>query len=168
MNSKEYFNDVADEWDEMREAFFSEAVREKAFSIAGVQKGMLAVDMGAGTGFITEGLIQKGVRVIAVDQSEAMLSEMKKKFTDRGEIDYRIGTADDHHRGSVGKGHSLLGKHILGVLVFYHDEMPALGIGPRRRQSRGLQHVLDILLSDGIGLVFPDTPSFPDYLQEFH
>ena len=95
MNSKEYFNDVADEWDEMREAFFSEAVREKAFSIAGVQKGMLAVDMGAGTGFITEGLIQKGVRVIAVDQSEAMLSEMKKKFTDRGEIDYRIGTAEN-------------------------------------------------------------------------
>jgi ubiquinone/menaquinone biosynthesis C-methylase UbiE len=95
VESKEYFDDVAHEWDGMRKAFFSKAVREKAFSIAGVQKGKLAADIGAGTGFITEGLIQRGVRVIAVDQSEAMLTEMKKKYSDIGEIDYRIGTAEN-------------------------------------------------------------------------
>lgn len=50
----------------MRETFFSEAVREKSISIAGVQPGKLAADIGAGTDFITEGLIQKGLRVIAV------------------------------------------------------------------------------------------------------
>lgn len=95
MESKAYFDDVAHQWDGMRETFFPETVREKAFSIASIQKGKLAADIGAGTGFITEGLIQRGVRVIAVDQSEAMLSEMKKKFSDLGEIDFRIGVAEN-------------------------------------------------------------------------
>jgi hypothetical protein len=37
MDTKNYFDQVAREWDKMRESFFSEAVREKAFSIAGLQ-----------------------------------------------------------------------------------------------------------------------------------
>jgi ubiquinone/menaquinone biosynthesis C-methylase UbiE len=80
MSDKPYFDEVAHKWDKMRESFFSERVREKAISIADVQSNELAADIGAGTGFITEGLIQKGLRVIAVDQSEAMLREMKRKF----------------------------------------------------------------------------------------
>jgi SAM-dependent methyltransferase len=34
MTSKEYFNQVAHQWDEMRASFFSESVREKAYSMA--------------------------------------------------------------------------------------------------------------------------------------
>jgi hypothetical protein len=37
--SKEYFDAVAARWDEMRTGFFSEAVREKAYSVAGVEAG---------------------------------------------------------------------------------------------------------------------------------
>ncbi len=94
MMSKKYFDEVAQEWDEMRNSFFSEAVREKAISIANVETGKIAADIGAGTGFITEGLIRKGLQVIVVDQSEMMLSEMKKKFINVREIDYRVGEAD--------------------------------------------------------------------------
>jgi ubiquinone/menaquinone biosynthesis C-methylase UbiE len=93
MSSKDYFDHVANQWDKMRESFFSEAVRDKAFSIAGVQTGRIAADIGAGTGFITEGLIRKGLQVIAVDQSEAMLVEMRRKFAHFDGIDYRIGEA---------------------------------------------------------------------------
>lgn len=94
MNSKKYFDQLAHQWDEMRARFFSESVREKALSIAQVKKGKIAADIGAGTGFITEGLIHKGLQVIAVDQSEAMLKEMRKKFTHCDKIDYRIGKAE--------------------------------------------------------------------------
>ena len=94
MNSKKYFDEVAHEWDKMRESFFSEAVREKAFSIAGVEKGRIAADIGAGTGFITEGLIHEGLYVIAVDQSEAMLAEMRRKFANIKGIDYRLVEAE--------------------------------------------------------------------------
>ncbi|MCS7282637.1 MAG: SAM-dependent methyltransferase, partial [Anaerolineae bacterium] len=78
MASKQYFDDVASQWDQMRQSFFSEAVREKALAAAGVQSGKIAADLGAGTGFITEGLVLAGLRVIAVDQSDAMLEEMRK------------------------------------------------------------------------------------------
>ena len=95
MSSRQYFGEVAQQWDEMRETFFSEAVREKAISIASVQPSKLAADIGAGTGFLTQGLIQRGLRVIAVDQSEAMIKEMGKKFQGIDTIDYRIGEAEN-------------------------------------------------------------------------
>ena len=94
MSSKQYFDEVAQQWDDMREVFFSEAVREKAITIAGVQPGKLAADIGAGSGFITEGLIQRGLRVIAVDQSEAMLAEMRKRLVGFDDIDCRVGEAE--------------------------------------------------------------------------
>ena len=95
MSSKDYFDRVAQDWDEMRENFFSDEVRMKALSIAAIQKGKIAADIGAGTGFISEGLIQAGLQVIAVDQSETILKEMKRKFTDIETIDYRIGQAQN-------------------------------------------------------------------------
>lgn len=73
MSSKIYFKEVANLWDTMRTGFFSEAVREKAYDMAAVKEGQLAADIGAGTGFVTDGLLQMGLKVIAVDQSEEML-----------------------------------------------------------------------------------------------
>jgi ubiquinone/menaquinone biosynthesis C-methylase UbiE len=93
MKGKRYFNEVAPRWDKIRRTFFSEAVREKAISAANVVSDKVAADIGAGTGFITGGLIEKGLKVIAVDQSELMLREMRKEFNGIGTIDYRIGDA---------------------------------------------------------------------------
>jgi ubiquinone/menaquinone biosynthesis C-methylase UbiE len=90
MNSKEYFDDVSGRWDAMRSSFFSDNVREVVLTRARVEAGRTAADLGAGTGFITQGLIRSGLRVIAVDQSQAMLDEMKRKFAGRSDIDYRI------------------------------------------------------------------------------
>lgn len=91
MNSKDYFEKVASQWDQMRQSFFSVKVRKVAVSKAGVQAGRLAADIGAGTGFITEELIQNNIRVIAVDQSESMLEEMKKKYGRLDTVEYRRG-----------------------------------------------------------------------------
>ena len=95
MSSKQFFDEVAGDWDEMRESFFSERVREKAFAVACVQPGRTAADVGAGTGFITEGLARRGLRVIAVDQSEEMLATMQKKFAPFEGIEYRKGEAEN-------------------------------------------------------------------------
>ncbi len=91
MSSKKYFEKVADQWDQMREGFFTDKVREVAVAKAGVEAGKLAADIGAGTGFITEELVKNEVKVIAVDQSEAMLEEMKRKFDRFDTIEYRTG-----------------------------------------------------------------------------
>jgi ubiquinone/menaquinone biosynthesis C-methylase UbiE len=93
MGSERYFDRVAEDWDQMRAGFFSDAVRERAIEAAGVHPGQTAADVGAGTGFITEGLVRRGLRVISIDPSDAMLDVMRKKFADRSGIDYRIGQA---------------------------------------------------------------------------
>jgi len=89
----EYFERVAPQWDQMRQRFFSDKIRDVVCDSANVQTGKLAADIGAGTGFITEGLLRRGLRVIAVDQSEAMLDEMRKKFGEFNSVDYRVGEA---------------------------------------------------------------------------
>ena len=94
MNSKNYFDEVAGQWDDMRKGFFSKKVREKSFEAAHLIQGKLAADIGAGTGYITEGLIKEGLRVIAVDQSEAMLAVLKSKQPASHQIDCRAGEAE--------------------------------------------------------------------------
>ncbi|WP_155475404.1 class I SAM-dependent methyltransferase [Heliobacterium mobile] len=89
--SKEYFDRVADKWDDMRQEFFSDKIREKAYCIADLVKGKLAADIGAGTGYVTDGLTEKGVKVIAVDQSEEMLRQLKSRFGEK--VDCRVGDA---------------------------------------------------------------------------
>jgi ubiquinone/menaquinone biosynthesis C-methylase UbiE len=93
-DSQAYFQAVASQWDALRQAFFSEAVREKALGMAEVAEGKLAVDAGAGTGFVTEALARRGVRVIAVEPSPAMLGEMRSKLALYPGIDYRLGAAE--------------------------------------------------------------------------
>ena len=94
MESRQYFETVAPQWDNLRKGFFSEAVRERAFDAAGAVAGKIAADIGAGSGFVTERLIKSGIRVIAVDRSEAMLEEMRRKFGDGAAVEYRIGEAE--------------------------------------------------------------------------
>jgi ubiquinone/menaquinone biosynthesis C-methylase UbiE len=95
MNSNSYFNEVANQWDTMRSGFFSEIVREKAYNMVKIEQGKTAADIGAGTGFITEGLAHKGLNVIAVDFSEEMLNQMKEKFKCYNNIDYRQGESEN-------------------------------------------------------------------------
>ena len=93
-DSRQYFQTVAPQWDIMRTSFFPESVREKAMDAAGLEPGRLAADIGAGSGFVTEGLLRRGLRVIAVDRSKAMLEEMRRKFGDGAAVEYRIGEAE--------------------------------------------------------------------------
>jgi ubiquinone/menaquinone biosynthesis C-methylase UbiE len=95
MDSKNYFDSVATNWDSMRQGFFGENLRKKAFEVAQIQQGKIAADIGAGTGFLTEGLIQRGLRVIAVDRSKAMLEVLKSKLPPSAQIDCRTGEAEN-------------------------------------------------------------------------
>jgi ubiquinone/menaquinone biosynthesis C-methylase UbiE len=77
----------------MRQSFFSDAVREQAYTAANIQPGELAADIGAGTGFITEGLLQRGARVTAVDQSQSMLEVLSEKLKASGDLEIRTGVS---------------------------------------------------------------------------
>lgn len=90
-SSKAYFDDIGGGWDELQRAFFSDAVRDAVMAAAGIGIGDTAADLGAGTGFLTGGLVQQGARVIAVDQSLSMLSALKAKFPEG--VECRAGDA---------------------------------------------------------------------------
>ena len=91
MDSKEYFGAVAAGWDRMREGFFTAALRDKVIAASGASAGMTVADIGAGSGFLTEGLLATGAKVIAVDQSPQMLSVLRAKYP---AVDARLGEAD--------------------------------------------------------------------------
>jgi ubiquinone/menaquinone biosynthesis C-methylase UbiE len=93
MSSRQYFDEIAVIWDELRRGYFPQSLRETAIVLANPQPGMTAADLGAGTGFITEGLLEKGLRVIAVDQSPAMLAELELKFPSNKMLECRKGDA---------------------------------------------------------------------------
>lgn len=92
MSSKAYFDQIAQDWDRIRSEFFSENVRVSALIAAGARAGQTALDAGAGSGFVTEALLRAGLRVIAVDQSESMLTELARRFSN-GQVETRVGEA---------------------------------------------------------------------------
>jgi ubiquinone/menaquinone biosynthesis C-methylase UbiE len=93
MSSKAYFDDIASDWEAIRSDFFSEAVREKALHVGGVTAGQIAADVGAGSGFITEALLRAGAKVIAIDQSEVMLDQLRARFPG-ARVETRVGEAE--------------------------------------------------------------------------
>jgi ubiquinone/menaquinone biosynthesis C-methylase UbiE len=123
MSSKRYFDQIAQQWDHMREGFFSEAVRRKALAVAGARPGQIAADIGAGSGFVTEGLVQEGLRVIAVDQSEAMLEEMRRKFSHLDTVQYRVGQGDSLPLEDEAVD------YVFANMYLHHVESPARAIG---------------------------------------
>jgi len=80
MSSKKYFDQNAQNWDLMRQDFFQESIREKAFNKAEIVATKTAADIGAGTGFISEGLIDNKLKVIAIDESKEMLKIVQEKL----------------------------------------------------------------------------------------
>jgi ubiquinone/menaquinone biosynthesis C-methylase UbiE len=85
-NSKSYFDTIADKWDTMQQSFFSTKVRDVAYDLAQLQEGKVAADIGAGTGFITEGLLKRKLNVFAIDQSQQMLEHLIEKYSGKGQF----------------------------------------------------------------------------------
>ncbi|SFI41860.1 Methyltransferase domain-containing protein [Tindallia magadiensis] len=122
MSSKEYFKEIAEKWDVMSRDFFSEKVREKAYELAEVKPGKKAADIGAGTGFISEGLLDRGLTVIAIDQSNEMLEVMKKNFSGNNSIEYKVGVAEELPIESNSVDYAFANMYI------HHVEKPLLAI----------------------------------------
>jgi ubiquinone/menaquinone biosynthesis C-methylase UbiE len=137
--SRNYFETEAPQWDSMRRGFFSEAVREKAFDSACAVAGKLAADIGAGAGFVTEGLLKRGLRVIVVERSEAMLAEMKNKFGEGGAVEYRIGEAE-----SLPLEDSSV-DYVFANMVLHHVDSPPAAI---REMARILKPGGKLIITD--------------------
>jgi ubiquinone/menaquinone biosynthesis C-methylase UbiE len=137
-NIREYFDTVAPEWDAMRRTLFGEGVRAAAISAAQISQGSVVADIGTGTGFIAEAALAAGARVIAIDSSEAMLAQVRNRFTGKA-IELRVGDVDSLplQTGEVDA--------ITANMVLHHAPDPAHAI---REMARGLKPGGRLVITD--------------------
>jgi len=82
--STPYFERTAPDWDSLRADLFPDSLRDRVVSAVRClhdrSDPVVVLDVGAGTGFLTEGFLAAGARVVAIDPAEAMLLEQRRKF----------------------------------------------------------------------------------------
>ena len=139
MNSESYFDQVAGRWDAMRHEYFPESIREKALAVAQVCAGAVAVDIGAGTGFITEALLQNGLRVIAIDQSQAMLAQLRQKFPPPAPLELHRSGAEQLSLATAAVD------FVFANMLLHHVERPAVAI---REMARILKPGGKLVITD--------------------
>lgn len=105
-DTKEFFNEVAPNWEEMRKNYYDESIKNKILELDILKKGMTAVDLGAGDGYISRTVAGYVKKVIAVDISGEMLNVLKDKAkadgiknietleSDGQDVDLEDGSAD--------------------------------------------------------------------------
>jgi len=93
--SSNYFKTVAKDWDALRTGYFQESVREVAFSKAYLTPDMIVADIGAGTGFISQGLAEKVAKIHLVDASEEMLDVARQNLKEYIHVEYHLAESLD-------------------------------------------------------------------------
>ena len=88
--TSEYFQQVAGQWDQIRSGYFSEEVRKAAIGRAYLLPDMVVADIGAGTGFITAGLVDLVKTIHLVDGSAAMLDEAKHNLGQVKNVEFHL------------------------------------------------------------------------------
>lgn len=76
---KDYFDQIAPQYNEQRRIVYGDALREIIFSRIKIEKEDKVADIGAGTGYLTLELAKKAGQVIAVDNSSQMLSVAREE-----------------------------------------------------------------------------------------
>ncbi len=101
--TKEYFARVAGQWDQMRQEYFREEVREAAIARAGLTAEMVVADVGSGTGFVAAGLAPLVKEVICIDNAPEMLEVARRNLVAFGNVTFHVAEGDSLPRaaGSV-------------------------------------------------------------------
>lgn len=127
--SQEFFATTAGDWDRLRVELFGAATEWMA--LAGLlEPGWTVGDLGAGTGEVTAGLAPFVARVVAVDESPAMLAAARQRLAGHRNVELRLGAVETL---PVDAGTLDLA---LMILVLHHLAEPTLAL---REASRSLK-----------------------------
>ncbi len=88
--SAAYFEEVADKWDSLRSGYFTEAVRASAIQKSYLHPDSIVADVGAGTGFIAEGLAPLVKHIHVLDGSPQMLEVARKNLAKYGNLEFHV------------------------------------------------------------------------------
>ncbi|MFQ5400558.1 MAG: class I SAM-dependent methyltransferase [Anaerolineae bacterium] len=88
-DSQTYFAQVAEDWDEIRTGFFTEAMRDAAIEKAQLPESAIVADIGTGAGFVLQGLVNRAARLVGFDESEEMLAVARQKLSQYPHVELR-------------------------------------------------------------------------------
>jgi len=106
--SEEYFETVAGEWEALRSSFFPDALRGLICDRAAVGAGALAVDVGAGSGFLSVELLARG-DVLRRDQRWVLGIgwDMELRQNVAANLRYKFETRTSRHPGKPFNAHQV-------------------------------------------------------------
>lgn len=88
--NKEYFDQIANQWDSLRTSMYSDEVRTAVLERAGLHPESVVVDLGAGTGFLSQAIAPLVSAVHLVDTSAEMLGAARKNLADFSHVHYHL------------------------------------------------------------------------------
>ncbi len=141
--SREFFTGAADRWDATRDALFGPGFFLQALP-ALLEPASVAGDLGCGTGQIAEALAPWVSRVIAVDESAAMLRAARRRLGGLPHVELRRGDLAALPVETASLDVATL------VLVLHHlpDPAPALREAARALKPGGRLLIVDMLPHD--------------------
>ena len=88
---RSFFDELATRWDDIRESLFGDAIGRGILQ-SFLPPGLVVADIGTGTGYTLKLFAGKAARLIAIDNSEAMLASARQKLEASGHrnVDYRL------------------------------------------------------------------------------
>ena len=90
----EVFDDVAEDYDQVRAGYPTEIVAS-ALDRGNVAPGARVLEVGCGTGKLTEVLVDLGLRVDAVDPGARMVAAARRRLSSSGEVTFHVGRFED-------------------------------------------------------------------------
>lgn len=136
---KTYFDRVAKDWDILREGMFSERLRDLVVRESHVLPESVVVDVGCGTGFLSEVFVKIAGRVIGVDFSEEMLAQAKVNLGDAKNLELRKGLVD---LLPLEDGEADI---VVGNMILHHSPNPLAAI---REMARVLKSGGKVIITD--------------------
>ncbi len=143
VDSAAYFGRVGGQWEEIRRDLFGEHFTIQAL-LGLLPRTWTVVDLGCGTGSATALLAPHVARVIAVDQSAAMLDAARHRLADRDNVEWVAAPVEST---GIGAGAADI---VMCLLVLHHVERPADVVREMARLLRpgGVALVVDMRSHD--------------------
>ncbi len=128
-DAREFFDQIAPEWESVRSGYFDEAVIDRLHDIKLLRSDMTLVDLGAGDGYLSRAISPHVARVIAIDISDKMLKELEKKALQDGLTNIQIIKGDSCDIPLEDESVDL----VCSNMFLHHIEEPILVIKEMRR-----------------------------------
>jgi 2-polyprenyl-3-methyl-5-hydroxy-6-metoxy-1,4-benzoquinol methylase len=119
--AEEYFEQVSGRWDILRKSFYGDEVRDAVLNAARIQPSDTVLDVGAGTGFLTEAAAKIARKVIALDFSEAMTAESRGKLSGQN-VEFKIGNVERIPLANESVN------AVIGNMILHHSLNPDIAI----------------------------------------